>query len=624
MKKSIHQTLSSTSRRKFLAQGGALGAAALLPWSSAFGAITAVEIPKTRPERSFDLTIANTKVNITGREADAITLNGTMPGPLLRFMEGDEVTVRVTNRLAETTAIHWHGLLIPNSQDGVPGVTFPGIRPGETFTYQYKLRQSGTYWYHSHAGLQEAAGMFAPLIIEPKTPDPFKFDRDYVVMLSDWNDDPPPKVLANLKKLDGYYNYRRVTTPEFLKKLAAAPDEKARKAIWAERMEWAKMRMDPTDYSDGGDEWSFLMSGQRPGQNWTALFKPGERVRLRVINASPMNLYDFRIPGLPMTIVQADGQNIQPVVVDEFRIGNGETYDVIIEPKEDRAYTIFAPTIARIGYSRGTLAPRPGMSADIPPQGPYPVRTMADMGMGSMDGMGDTPASGSMAGMDAPAPADGMKGMEMPAPGASAPPDAMPGMGAAKPMAPGAANDMAGMAGMPGMSAQAASPAGKTQDHAGMNMAAAASASGITVSPDADGMRRLKYQHLRALDPNKDKRPPQREILVRLTGDMNRYFWTINDKKFSDSVPFKVQLGERFRIKFVNTTMMEHPMHLHGVFMELVNGNGEYAPRKHTIIVSPAQTVELDATYEDNGVWAFHCHLFYHAATGMFQLMEVA
>lgn len=602
-----HQQLNAF-RRKFLLQSSALGAAALLPWDPAFGAITAVEIPKGRPAKQFDLTIANTKINITGREASAITLNGTMPGPLLRFLEGDEVTVNVTNKLDEATAIHWHGLLVPNSEDGVPGVTFPGILPGETFTYRYTLRQSGTYWYHSHAGLQEAAGMFAPLIVEPREPEPFQYDRDYVVVLSDWNDDSPAQVLANLKKVDGYYNYRRITTPQFLKQLADAPDEATRKAIWADRMEWGKMRMDPTDYSDGGEEWSFLMGGLRPDQNWTALFKPGERVRLRVINASPMNLYDFQIPGLPMMIVQADGQNVQPVQVDEFRIGNGETYDVIVEPKEDKPYTIFAPTIARIGYARGTLAPRAGMSAEVPSLGPYPVRTMADMGMGAMDGMASM-GDGTMPEPSSTQTNDSMKGMSMPQPNKGPAVDSMAGM------------DMNNMS-------ESTAPVPDQDTMPGMDMAPAKVAevpsARIVVAPDKDGLRRLAYQHLRSLEPNKDPRPPQREILVRLTGDMNRYFWSINDKKFSDSTPFKVKLGERFRIKFVNTTMMEHPMHLHGVFMELVNGNGEFAPRKHTVIVAPAQTVEVDATYEDEGVWAFHCHLFYHAAAGMFQLMEVA
>jgi CopA family copper-resistance protein len=490
----------------------------------------------------------------------------------------------------------------------VPGVTYPGIRPGETFTYRFKLRQSGTYWYHSHAALQEAAGYFAPLIIEPAKPDPFQYDRDYVVVISDWIDTPPAQVLANLKKVDGYYNYRRVTAPQFFAQLRSAPDAKAREALWAERMEWAKMRMDPTDYSDGGDEWSFLLQGKRPDENWTGVFKPGERVRLRFINASPMNLYDVRIPGLPMTVVQADGQNVNPVEVDEFRIGNGETYDVIVQPKEAKAYTIFVPTIARIGYARGTLAPELGMSAPVPDLGPKPVRTMADMGMAGMD-MGSGMAD--MSGMDmgkpaATAPAAAAHaGMAMPAP--AKPADAkgsMPGM-ADKPSDPHAGMPgMGGMADMPGMPGMgAASP---------------------KLQADVDGLRRLRYAHLRALTRNADDRAPEKEVLVRLTGDMARYFWGINDKKLSQAEPLEMGLGQRVRIKFVNETMMEHPMHLHGVFMELVNGNGVFAPRKHTIIVPPAQTVELDATFEDEGTWAFHCHLFYHAATGMMRLVKVA
>jgi len=320
------------SKRRTLQTLAGLGALAALP--RAWAQVRAVDLRDTPVSRAYDLTVAETPLNVTGKPAQGITINGTMPGPVLRFREGDEVVIRVTNRLREVTGIHWHGLLVPNDQDGVPGVTYPGIRPGETFTYRFKLRQSGTYWYHSHAALQEAAGYFAPLIIEPAKPDPFQYDRDYVVVISDWIDTPPAQVLANLKKVDGYYNYRRVTAPQFFAQLRSAPDAKAREALWAERMEWAKMRMDPTDYSDGGDEWSFLLQGKRPDENWTGVFKPGERVRLRFINASPMNLYDVRIPGLPMTVVQADGQNVNPVEVDEFRIGNGETYDVIVQPKD--------------------------------------------------------------------------------------------------------------------------------------------------------------------------------------------------------------------------------------------------------------------------------------------------
>ena len=590
-----------TPKRRTLQTLAGLGALAALP--RAWAQVRAVELRDTPVSRAYDLSVAESALNITGKPAMGITINGTMPGPVLRFREGDEVVIRVTNKLREITGIHWHGLLVPNDQDGVPGVTYPGILPGETFTYRFKLRQSGTYWYHSHAALQEAAGYFAPLIVEPAKPDPFQYDRDYVVVISDWIDTPPQQVLANLKKVDGYYNYRRVTTPQFFAQLRSAPDAKARDALWAERMEWAKMRMDPTDYSDGGDEWSFLLQGKRPGENWTGLFKPGERVRLRFVNASPMNLYDVRIPGLPMTVVQADGQNVNPVEVDEFRIGNGETYDVIVQPKEAKAYTIFVPTIARIGYARGTLAPEVGMSAPVPELGPKPVRTMADMGMAGMD-MG----GGGMAGMDMGKPAAtapgaaGHAGMAMPAP--ARPADAM--------------------AGMPGMAGMAAKPADPHAGMAGMGGMAAMGAAPPKPEPDVDGLRRLKYAHLRALTRNADDRAPEKEVLVRLTGDMARYFWGINDKKLSQAEPLEMGLGQRVRIKFVNETMMEHPMHLHGVFMELVNGNGVYAPRKHTIIVPPAQTVELDATYEDEGLWAFHCHLFYHAVTGMMRLVKVA
>jgi len=588
-------------KRKSLQSLVGFGALAALPRS--WAQVRAVELGAAPIATSYDLTVAETALNITGRSAMGITINGTMPGPVLRFREGGEVVVRVTNKLREITGIHWHGLLVPNDQDGVPGVTFPGIQPGETFTYRFKLRQSGTYWYHSHAALQEAAGYFAPLIIEPAKPDPFQYDREYVVVLSDWIDTPPPQVLANLKKVDGYYNYRRVTTPQFFAQLRSAPDAKTRDAIWADRMEWAKMRMDPTDYSDGGDEWTFLMQGKKPEENWTALFKPGERVRLRFINASPMNLFDVRIPGLPMTVVQADGQNVRPVLVDEFRIGNGETYDVIVQPKEAKAYSIFVPTIARIGYARGTLAPELGMSAPVPPLGPKPVRTMADMGMAGMD----------MSGTGAGASADmaSMPGMDMGTPTAAPVTPGHAGM-AMPPPAPAEKS----MAAMPGMAVAPADP------HAGM--AGMGENPAALVAPDADGLRRLKYAQLRAATPNADDRAPEKELLVRLTGDMTRYFWSINGQKMSQAKPLEMGLGQRVRIKFVNETMMEHPMHLHGVFMELVNGNGRYAPRKHTIIVPPAQTVELDATYEDEGTWAFHCHLFYHAATGMMRLVKVA
>lgn len=511
----------------------------------------------------YDLVVAETTVNFTGTPSPAVTINGRIPGELLRLREGGTATLRVTNRLKEMTALHWHGLLLPNAMDGVPHVTFPGIEPGETFTYRFPLIQNGTYWYHSHSALQEVVGCYAPIIIESAKPEPFRYEREYVVILSDWIDTPPAEVLANLKKVEGYYNRRRITTPQFISALVGAKDEAARKKIWDERMAWNEMRMDPTDISDGGEEWTYLMAGQTEQQNWNLLFAPGERIRLRFINASPLNFFDVRIPGLEMTVVQMDGQNVRPVLVDEFRIANGETYDVIVQPQARKAYTVFAPTAARIGYARGTLAPELGMSAPVPEMGPKPLLGLDSMGHSH------------------------------------------------------------------GAHAAESNEHAEHEDHSAHDEHAAHSANGhgdetsAVVMPDADGLRRLKYQHLRALEMNPDMRDPSRTLLIRLTGDMHRFYWTLNDKKFSEAKPYEVKLGERVRFRFVNETMMDHPMHLHGVFLELQNGNGMYAPRKHTVVVPAGKTVELDATYPEVGDWVMHCHLFYHMASGMMGVVRV-
>jgi CopA family copper-resistance protein len=504
----------------------------------------------------YDLHIAETAVNFSGASAVATTINGAIPGTLLRLREGGDTTIRVTNHLKGHTALHWHGLLVPNAQDGVPHVTFPGIAAGETFTYHFDLKQNGTYWYHSHSALQEVQGCYAPIIIDAAGPEPFRYEREFVVMLSDWIDTPGIEVLANLKKVEGYYNRRRLTLPQFLSRLKLAPDEVARQKLWEERMAWSRMRMDPTDISDGGEEWIYLLAGQTPQQNWTGIFQPGERIRLRFINASPLNFFDVRIPGLEMTVVQADGQNVQPVLVDEFRIGNGETYDVIVQPLERKAYTVFAPSVARIGYARGTLAPEPGMTADVPEMGEKPLRALDDMGH----------AHGG----------------------------------------------------------HTASASGKHSAHTDHGEHGEAPLNHAAVTPDSDGLRRLTYAHLRALEMNADMREPTKEIAIRLTGDMHRFFWTLNDKKYSESQPFEVKLGERVRFKFTNETMMDHPMHLHGVYLELQNGNGMFAPLKHTVIVPPGKTVELNATYPEAGYWVVHCHLFYHMATGMMGVVRVA
>lgn len=572
--------------------------------------------------RVYDLSIDSLGMHIDGRSGAGVAINGTVPGPLLRFREGEDVVIRVANRLAhEDTSIHWHGFLVPANMDGVPGFSFPGIRPGETFTYRFHVHQSGTYWYHSHSGGQEQQGVYGPIIIDPVERPAYGYDREYVVMLSDWSPESPEAIISHLKKDSSWYNRQRRTVPQFFRELFRARSAKERDAIIADRLMWARMRMDATDISDvTGTTYTYLMNGRGPRANWTALFRPGERVRLRFINGSAMTFFDVGIPGLRMTVVQADGQDVQPVVVDDFRIGVAETYDVIVEPDAGRAYTIFAQALDRSGYARGTLAERPGMTAPIPPMDPRPLRTMNMAGM-DMDGM-------NMKGMDMETKeAPGQKGM----PAGHAMP-AQPGRMAHGVMAMGDSTRadsararerveaMPGMAGMPDMDKRSHQPGmahgdsaiAATPTHA---MQAAAEAAG---NPGA-GRRKLTYTDLRAVTPNPDIRPPERELAIHLTGDMWRYFWTIDGKKLSESKPVYMRLGERVRLRMINETMMDHPMHLHGVFMELQNGQpAAYAPRKHTVIVPPFETATLDITAIEPGMWAFHCHLLYHMMMGMF------
>ena len=558
----------------------------------------------------WDIAIGKQTISVGGRETSATLINGTLPGPLLRFREGEAVTVRVRNDLAETTSIHWHGVLVPFDMDGVPGVSFPGIKPGETFTYRYTLRQYGTYWYHSHSGVQEQSGVFGPLVIDPIRPDPFAFDREHIVMLSDWPSQDPHHVMAKLKKSADYYNFQKRTVFDFFRDIR----QQGWRPTVSERAMWARMRMDPTDILDvTGYTYTYLANGQAPASNWTALFRTGERVRLRFINSAAMTIFDVRIPGLKLTVVQADGQNVDPVSVDEFRIGVAETYDVIVEPREDRAYTIFAEAMDRSGYAAATLAPRVGMRGDIPPRRPRPVRSMADMGMGDMPGM------------------PGMSGtMSHSTPKAGAMP------AAEKERAP-QGGEHSGHSGtpMPGSSESAKTSKkdepvmhGPDKHGPGNSMVAEMSRSRLDepgTGLDAAERRVLVYTDLRRRDPDEDQRPPTREIEMHLTGNMERQMWSIDGKKFSEA-PEPIPLGykERVRITLVNDTMMEHPMHLHGMWMVLENGAGAHLPYKHTILVKPAERLSVLVGPDDPGPFAFHCHLLFHMEFGMFRVFTVA
>jgi CopA family copper-resistance protein len=556
------------------------------------------------------LRIARQTMRIDGKLSRAIGINGTVPAPLVRLKEGQTAKLTVVNDLDEDSSIHWHGLILPFQMDGVPGVSFPGIKPRSKFIYEFPVVQSGTYWYHSHSGLQEQLGHYGPIVIDPAGADPIGYDREHVVVLSDHSQISPEAIFRKLKVNPGHFNMQRQT----LSGLLAGKDQSLK-----ERIDWGKMRMDPTDVADvNGSTYTFLVNGHGPRDNWTALFSPGERVRLRIVNASAMTIFNVRIPGLRMTVVQADGLNVVPTEIDEFQIAVAETYDVIVTPVEDRAYTLVAEANDRSGMGRATLAPRAGMVAAVPPLRERPLANMKDMGMGDMDMSGD-----SMAGMDhsgmAMGAESGAAAMEMSAG------ESMPGM-----EMPGAAAPAAGaMAGM---------------DHGSMKMRDFSVAPQVdknpgvqTISPmpsdrmgepgqglENAGHKVLTYHDLVALERNPDVRAAERSLDIHLTGNMERFMWSFDGVKMSDyHEPIPFIEGERVRINLINDSMMSHPIHLHGHFFELVTGKGDRSPRKHTVLVQPGGTASFDFTADAVGDWAFHCHLLYHMHAGMMRVVSV-
>jgi CopA family copper-resistance protein len=539
---------------------------------------------------SVSLNIAPMAINITGQPRVASAANASVPGPCLRLREGAVLTARVTNRLSEATSIHWHGIRLPSNQDGVPGLSFGGIAPGTTFTYQFPISQSGTYWYHSHSNMQEQTGLYGPLILVPRDPEPYRFDRDYVVMLSDWTDEDPMAVLSNLKQESDYYDYQRRTLGSFV----GDAEQLGLRAAFKDRGMWGRMRMSPTDLMDvTGATYTFLINGQPPAANWTALFNVGERIRLRFINAASMTTFDVRIPGLPLTVVAADGADIEPVEAEEFRMGVAETYDVIVEPGGDSAYTIFAQALDRSGYARATLASYAGAIAAVPALDPRPLRSMADMGMQMNAGM---PAM-DMANMD-------MSQMSMLDMAATVQYSSDSVVANADGVSP------ARMHGLPSVDHVATHPSNRLGD-AGTGL-------------DGNGRQVLRYSDLCSLLPNKEHPTVDRELEFRLTGNMERWIWGFDGKKFSEAGPIHLRLGERVRFVLVNDTMMEHPIHLHGFLFALENGHTGKLPIKHTVIVKPNERLSFLFTADTPGNWAFHCHLMLHMDAGMFRTVVVA
>lgn len=577
---------SKTTRRTFikgLAVTGMLGGLGM--WRMPVWAVTSPGQPNVLNGNEFDLFIGEIPVNITGAARTAMTINGSLPGPILRWREGDIVTLRVRNHLQEDTSIHWHGIILPANMDGVPGLSFEGIAPDGMYEYKFEVKQNGTYWYHSHSGLQEQAGVYGALVIDAKELEPFSYDRDYVVLLSDWTDEDPARVLSKLKKQSDYYNFHKRTVGDFIDDVS----EMGWSAAIADRKMWAEMKMSPTDLADvSGHTYTYLMNGQAPDGNWTGIFEPGEKIRLRFINASAMTYFDLRIPGLKMTVVAADGQYVEPVSVDELRIAVAETFDVIVEPESEEAYTIFAQSMDRSGYSRGTLAVREGLSAAVPDVDPRPLIAMGDMGMdhdshGSMD-------HSQMAGMDH----GSQGGMDH---------SAMAGNGGTMQSHPASETNN------PLVDMQTMSPTPKLSDP------------GIGLRNN--GRHVLTYAELRSTFPDPDGREPSRTIELHLTGHMEKFSWSFDGIKFSDAEPLRLRYGERVRITLVNDTMMAHPIHLHGMWSDLEDEHGRFLVRKHTIDMPPGSKRSYRVTADALGRWAYHCHLLLHMEMGMFREVRV-
>jgi FtsP/CotA-like multicopper oxidase with cupredoxin domain len=558
------------SRRRFI-QG--LAASALGATSMWKGVVWALDSAGPRPRElsgtEFRLDLAEMPVNFSGKPATAYAMNGMIPAPVLRVREGDDVTIRLTNRLRQMTGVHWHGMIVPFNMDGVPGISFPGIHPGETFTYRFKIRQNGTYWYHAHS-LEEQTGLYGALIAEPRGKDPIRADRDYSIVLSEWTDEDPLQVFLNLKKMGGYYNFRQPTAGDFVRDVS----RDGLTAALKKRSMWNTMRMNPSDFSDvSGTTYTYLMNGVPPAGNWSCLARAGERVRLRFVDAGAATFFDVRIPGLKFQVISTDGQLIEPVEVEEFRIGPGETYDIVVQIPEDRAYTIFAQSMDRTGYARGTLAPRPGMEAEVPSPDAKVWLDPVDM-MGAINSMHA-----------------GHSGHDM-------------HMAAAMPKVNHARTEYG-----PGVDMRVDMPRMNLDDPgAGLRR---------------NGRRVLTYADMRTIGGPVDKREPGREIELHLTGNMERFIWSIDGVKLNDAKPIHFREGERLRVILHNDTMMAHPMHLHGMWNEL-ESEGLFQVRKHTIAVQPAQRVSFAVTADAPGQWAFHCHLQYHMAAGMFRVVVVA
>ncbi|WP_444942885.1 copper resistance system multicopper oxidase [Microbulbifer sp. ZKSA006] len=574
---------ASVSRRTFVT---GLGAGALLLGGRSHANPPP---PATLRGNRFDLSIGSRRVNLTGRERQALTINSNLPAPILRWREGDIVTLDVHNRLPHSASLHWHGVRVPSDMDGEPGLSFGGIQPGQVFRYRFPLRQSGTYWYHSQSGLQQQRGLYGAIVIDPLSPEPFSYERDYVVVLSDWSDESPQTIYTHLKKDPYYYNKQQRTTADLWREVHA----KGLAQTWRDRHQWNWKQISDHNISlVTGETYTYLINGQTPEANWTALFKPGERVRLRLINTASMTLFDLRIPGLKMKVVAADGQNIEPISVDELRIGNGETYDVIVEPQSEQAYSIFAQSMDRSGYARGTLTSDIRLRAEIPTMDHRPILSRQDLGLT------EKPAE---TGAHFKTHRTTQDENHSSSPSATA--------------TGGWFHENLAAAGLGSNSPIAHQPSEYSfrVDHRAQAPENGITDPGIGLREHQQRYNRrvLTYADLRSANPTQDRREPQRELQLHLTGNTERYLWSINGETFHDASPLQFRHQERLRITLVNDTPFPQPMHLHGLWSELESGDGEYLPLKHTVIAQPGSSISYLVSADTYGRWALHSQMLY-------------
>lgn len=475
--------------------------------------------------REYNLVIRYQDVSITGRDVTAMTINGSMPGPTLRFKEGDLARIHVRNEMDVETSIHWHGMLLPNLQDGVPYLTTPPVLPGGTFTYEFPLNQSGTFWYHSHTGLQEQRGVFGSIVIEPEIPD-VQTDRELVVVLSDWTDESPDEALRTLKSGSDFYSLKKGTVQSLLGAFRAEAVPDVLKRSW--------QRMPPMDISDIAYD-RFLVNG-RPSAELNA--RPGETVSLRIINASASTYFYLQFAGGEMQVISADGMNVHPVMMRRLLIAVAETYDIIIIVPENGLYEFRATAQDGSGFSSLFIGAGDRISAPgVPKPDLYKMH--------------------------------------------------------------GGGHDAMQMGGMEGM-----------MHHEEMAM-------------PVDERPLPPYDELRSTKSTALSGEHQlREVTLELTGDMERYVWSINGKTLNESDVIKINKGENVRFVLLNRTMMHHPMHLHGHFFRVVNKHGDYSPLKHTVDVPPLGTTIIEFYADEEKDWFFHCHVLYHLEAGMANIVH--